>query len=144
MTYIANKLKHRIAIQKATQTANDEGGYDYGYETLITVWGGVKPIKRGQYIRGVQAKVDDTHDFIFRKVALIELNKGFTDAFGDGFNVIEDLNDLKTEFFLFVYKWSATKGKRFRIKSIINHEEDDEFYKVYAQEFEERGTGHPE
>ena len=143
MTYLANQLRFRVEVQKAVQDPNSPGGYDRSYETLVTVWGGVKPIKRGQYLRGVQVGEMATHDFVFRKVSFINLNKAFTSGFSDGFKVFSSLNDLKTEYFLFLNKWSSTMGKRFRIKSVINNEEDDEFYKVFAEEMEERGTGYP-
>jgi hypothetical protein len=143
MTYLADKLKYRVDVQKAIQDPTTPGGYDHSYNTLITVWGGVKPVKRGQYLRGVQVGETATHDFIFRKVSFMSLNMAFTSGFSSGFKIFPSLNDLKTEYFLFVNKWNSIKGKRFRIKSVINNEEDDEFYKVFAEEIEERGTGYP-
>ena len=147
MTYLANKLKHRIEIRKAIQTPNDAGGHDRSYETLLTIWGGVEPLKHlsargGAYIRGVNSDQDSvSHKFTFRKIALATLGRGFGTGFGDGFDGIADLNTLKSEYFLFMKK-SGVKGKLFRVKHIKNDTERDEFLTAMAEEIEEHGTGY--
>jgi len=142
MTYLANKLRKRIEIRQAVQTPNDEGGYDRSYETLLTIWGGVEPIKANSYIRGSNSEEEtSTHKFIFRRIALATLGTAMGSGFGEGFDTIVDLNLLKSEFFLFMKKGSV-KGKLFRINDIKNEEERDEFLTVFAEEIEEYGTGY--
>jgi len=141
MTYLANKLKHRVEIKKAVQTDNSAGGYDRSYETLLTIWGGVEPIKYNPYIRGTNADDAATHKFTFRKIALSTLGREYGLGFGDGFDGIADLNTLKSEYFLFMKK-SGVKGKLFRVKHIKNDTERDEFLTAMAEEIEEHGTGY--
>lgn len=142
MTYLANKLKRRVEIRKSVQTPNDEGGYDRSYETLLTIWGGVEPIKANPYIRGTNSEEKtSSHKFTFRSIALSTLGKTFSFGFSMGFDVIADLNLLKAEFFLFLKK-DGVKGKLFRVNNIKNEGERNEFLTVLAEEIEEYGTGY--
>lgn len=167
MTWLAGKLNKEIQIRQAVQTPNTSGGFDRSYELLLSVWAGIRPIElvtgRPGYIRHVQTETGTTHEFIIRKVAIEELGKSFGDGFGNSFNSIDDINSLKTEFFIFMQKgdndWEgpfsrdfqksfdvyfgleAMKGRLFRIRNVINNDERDEYVKVYAEELEEHGTG---
>ena len=145
MTWLAAKLKHRVEVRKPVQTPNSDGGYDKTWIVLLTIWAGIVPISRGQpeYIRGKQIDETDTHIFTFRKVALEELVKAFGDGFSTSFNIISDLNNLKSEFYLFQQKPNTTKGRLWRVSRVTNVNEDDEFFEVFAEEIEELGTGYP-
>lgn len=143
MTFIADALNKRIIIQKAVQDPNSAGGYSRSYEDLLTVWGSLKPIAYGTYIRGKQIDENNTHESIFRKIAFIELNREWSTGFGEGFDTITDLNDLKSEYFLFYKKDDSGKGRRFRINNAKNNDEDDEYISILSEEIEEIGTGYP-
>ena len=147
MSWQVPKLRHRIQIRKATQTPNTEtGGFDRGYETLLTVWAGMKPTSEysryTSYIRGesTDEKVA-THEFKVRYVAVKNLGKAFTSAFGDGFDSIEDLNPLKSDYFIFLQNGSTVKGRLFQIVDIQRDDERKEWFAFRAKEIEEQGTG---
>lgn len=141
MTFLADKLKHQVEIRQAVQTPNDDGGYDRSYETLLTIWGGVEPIKYNPYIRGANSEQGiATHKFTFRFTALSSLSKAFGIGFGEGFDTIADLNALKSEYYLFMKK-NGSKGKLFRVKNIKTNAERDEYILAMAEEIEEHGTG---
>jgi len=141
MTFLADKLNHRVEIKQPIQTPNADGGYDRSYETLFTIWGGVEPIKYNPYIRGTNSEQGTaTHKFTFRFTALSSLGRAFGLGFGDGFDTIADLNTLKSEYYLFMKK-NGAKGKLFRVKNIKSNAERDEYILVMAEEIEEHGTG---
>ena len=150
MSWQVPKLKHRIQIRKTTQAPNeDTGGFDRGYETLLTVWAGMKEAssytKYVSYIRG--GKTDEklvTHDFFVRYVAVKNLGKAFTSAFSSGFDSIEDLNPLKSDYFIFLQNSSTVKGRLFQIVDAMRDDDRKEWFKFRTKEIEEHGTGAPE
>jgi len=147
MTWLAPRLSERIEIRMATQTPNDAGGMTRGYTILTTIWAGLEPIAlttaQAAYIRGEQISDIETHEFIVRRDAVSSLGRGFGKAFGDGFDSIEDLAPLKSEWFIFLKK-GTTKGRIFRISRIVDNNERGEFLKIKTMEVEEIGTGYPE
>ena len=148
---------------KPTQEPNDEGGFDFGFgnplgdafdgisfdrlAALKTVWMGFKPVgykgSGSKYIRGKQVSESVTHELIVRHLAVADLGSEFVSAFGDGFDTMADLGPLKSEYYLFVQSGSSVKGRLFRIDSMVNVKEEDEFLSIAAEEIEERGTGSP-
>ena len=147
MTWLTPQLSERVQIGTPTQPANDAGGFDFTFNAITTLWMEFKPITfKGasvKYVRGEQTSETDTHTFKVREIELSSLGKAFTAAFSDDFDSIADLNALKTQYFLFVEKGSSSKGRLFRIKGTTNHNEDDEYITIVAEETEERGTGWP-
>ena len=71
------------------------------------------------------------------------LGKSFTKGFSSGFDSIEDLAPLKSQYYLFLQRGSTSKGRLFRIHGIMDANERREYLKIDAEEIEERGTGYP-
>ena len=148
MTFLANKLKERIQIRLVIQDHNnDNAGFDRTYETIKTIWGGMKALsfvgRGGDYIRGQQ--VNDqiaTTIFTFRRNSFDSLGNSFSLGFGEGFFSSSDLNTLKSNYFLFVERGSVVRGRLFKILGIVDKDERREFIKVTATEIEEQGTGY--
>ena len=143
MTWLVPQLTHRVQVGKPTQTANSAGGFDFDFDALLTVWAGLKPVTPRQYIRGEQIRKGITHEFIIRRMAVASLGRTFGKGFGGGFDSIEDLAPLKTDYFLFLQQGSTVKGRLFRIKSAKDNDERREYLRVQAEEIEERGSGFP-
>jgi head-tail adaptor len=147
MTWMAKKLGKRLQIQTASQTPASSGALELSYTTLKTVWAAVKPITRNTYaqqVRGVNTSDEiDTHVFTVRSSALYNLGREFGRAFATGFDNIDDLNMIKSNYFLFLESGSSVKGRRFRIKGMQIDEARGEYIQIYSQEIEEEGTGWP-
>ena len=148
MTWITPKLSERVQLGTPGQTPNADGGFDFTFNSIVTLWMDFEPItfkgSASQYVRGEQTKEGDTHTFKVREIELSSLGLAFTSAFSTGFDSIADLNAIKTQNFLFVEKGSSSKGRLFRITGTTNNKEQDEYININAQEIEERGTGWPE
>ena len=147
MTWLAPKLNKRVDIGKPLQVANSSGGFDFSFSTLLTVWMGLRPITpgefmRAQYIRGVQTEAAVTHKFIARRAALTSLARHFSSSFSSAFDSVSDLTMIKSDMFLFVRGGSASKGRLFRIRNIVDNAEQREFFNISAEEIEEQGTGY--
>jgi len=148
LSWLTPKLKHRIQIQKPTQTPNDTtGGFDRGYSTLTTVWAGMEEMtdynKYTSYIRGgnTDEKVS-THKFFVRYSAVKNLGKSFTSAFSGGYDSIEDINPLKSDMFIFLQTGTNVKGRLFQIVDILRDNDRKEWLKFQVKEIEEVGTGY--
>ena len=154
MSWLTPKLKHRIIVKEGKLTPNDDGGFDTEYTDLVTVWAGMSEQSdfmramqgssaKSEYTRGVQTEdTIETHSFIVRRVAVKSLGASFTNAFSTGFDSIEDLNPLKSQYFVFLKSGSATKGRRFRIRRIKLDDKHKEYIMFKATEIEESGTGY--
>jgi head-tail adaptor len=141
------KLRHRVAIKKAVQTPNDDGGFDRSYVTLHTVWMDAKPMNEknpySEYIRGVETEEKATHRFKARVAAMDSvIGRGFSLGFSTGFDVIIDMTTLKSDYFLFMQRDTSVQGRLFRIHSIANEEELNNYYIILAEEIEEQGVGY--
>ena len=147
MTWLAPQLSKRVQVGKPTQLPNAEGGFDFGFDTLLTVWMGLKPVtfkgSGSKYIRGEQINENITHKFTVRRIAIASLGKAFTKGFSAGFDSIEDLGLLKSDYYLFLQQGSTVKGRLFRIHEVVNKNEQDEYLMVGAEEIGEKGTGFP-
>jgi len=145
MTWLIPQLNERVQIGTPKQTANDTGGFDFSFDVLLTVWMGVKPSRfagRGtKYIRGEQVNENVTHEFMCRISAVESLGRSFDRGFSEGFDSIEDLILLKSDYYLFLQRGSTVKGRLFRIHGGTDNKEQREYLKIDAEEIEERGTG---
>lgn len=163
MAWLIPKLTHRVQILKPTQEPNDDGGFDFGFgipmgegfesgsfeylSPLKTVWMGLNPVGyKGtglKYIRGKQVSENVTHEFVARYLSVLALGKAFSGGFDSGYKSMSDLSPLKSDYYLFLENGSKVKGRLFKIDSISNDKEQDEFLSIAAEEVEERGTGYP-
>ena len=150
MAWIIPKLDKRVQIIKPEQDSNIVGGFDFnidGDSLLKTVWMGFKPIgykgTGSKYIRGKQVGENVTHEFVSRESSVSHLGKAFGPGFSIGFKSMADLSPLKSDYYLFVQMKSATKGRLFKIDSIVNINEQGELLSIATEEIEERGTGYP-
>lgn len=147
------------------------GGFDRKYKILMTFWAGVKPISIGQYItknasqyiRGEQIEERITHEFKIRYSAITQLGKSFASGFKSSFDSIADLVAVKSNYFLFMSSGSAYnigfnygfsngftsllpgpikgKGRLFRIRTVKNINERNEYALIMCQEIESIGDG---
>ena len=62
----AGKLRHRVAIQAATETRNERGGIDETWTTEQTRWASVEPLIGREYMDGKQVNADVSHKVRFR------------------------------------------------------------------------------
>ncbi len=147
MSYMVPKLKHRIDIQEALQSPNTAGGFNLDYETLRTVWAGLRQTNINDFVsavRGEQVTDFETHEFKVRRDAVRTIGKSNTSAFSSEFNNSPDINPLKSEYFIFKREGSAVRGRRFRILGTRLDEDNNEFILIRCKELEEKGTGHQE
>lgn len=145
MSWLVNKLRHRIQIQKPVQTPNADGGADLTYETQTTIWSEMKQVSDYiKAIRGASTLDKTTHTFRVRKVAVENLGRDFSSAFDTSVDNIADLNMIKADWFIFMERGSTVKGKRYRITGMLPDDDRNEFVKIAAEELEEAGTGWPE
>ncbi len=160
MTFLAPRLRERVQIRRPVDTPESAGGLNRTYDIIATVWAGIKQIKsRSEYVRGVQVFKEETHEFTIRKSSIEVIQKGFSSAFGVGFNSITDLQLFKTDLYIFLMRGSdgvpftagfargfrqneGLKGRLFRIKNAVDKDERREFVVIETQEIEEQGTGY--
>jgi len=143
MTILRQELRERVQIQVPVQTPNDDGGFNRSYSTLKTVWAGLKPIRKGFYIRGVQVDTNNTHEFKIRRAAIDTLGGAFSLGFSLGFTMgAHALSRIKSDFFLFVQRGSTIKGRLFRINQLEDSNERREYYIIRAEEIEEVGPNY--
>ncbi len=147
MTWLAAKLDERVQIGNPVQVANAAGGADFSFNTLLTVWMGLKPITfkgaGSQYIRGEQINEAITHEFSVRSIAVAQLGREYGSGFSIAFKFMPNLKTLKSDYFLFVQRGSTVKGRLFRIHGVTDNKEQREYLRITAEELEERGTGWP-
>lgn len=147
MTWLVSKINKRVQVGKPTQIANDEGGFDFGFDVLLTLWMGMNPVSyKGAgltYIRGAQINENITHKFTVRRLAIASLGRTYGKGFSGSFDSIADLGLLKSDYYLFLQQGSTVKGRLFRIHEILNKNERNEYLEIGAEEIEEKGTGYP-
>lgn len=159
MTWLTPKLNKRIKLLKAVQTPAVNGGMERGYEVITRLWSGVQEVKGGQYIRGVQIDKGITHLFTIRTSGINSLGKTFAFGFGKGLDTIGDRRPVKTEYFVFLNygsqiitcfsnafsidfdKFNTYQGSLFRIKTVKNNKEQNEYLLLNCNEIEEQNTG---
>jgi hypothetical protein len=148
MTWLAPKLDKRIQIQQPTQTAASSGALEVTYTTIKTIWAQLKPVNRFNaytaIIRGQNTNEGtETHVITVRSSALIGLNREWSRAFSSAFDNLDDISQIKSNYFIFLNHGSSVKGRRFVIKGIQLDEENEEYVKIYVEQMEEAGTGWP-
>ena len=149
MSWIAPKLSKKVQILIPSQEPNASGGFNFGFssgeafgsnsfdnlQSLVSVWMGLAPVGwKGsglKYIRGKQVSETVSHEFIVRYLAVANLGKQLSNAFSIAFKVMADLGMLKPNYYLFLQKNdSVVEGRLFRIDSIINVHEADEYLSI--------------
>uniref|UniRef100_A0A6M3L1W7 Putative head-tail joining protein n=1 Tax=viral metagenome TaxID=1070528 RepID=A0A6M3L1W7_9ZZZZ len=152
MTWLASKLNHRAILQRAIQVPADDGGVDYTFVDLSSIWASVKPLQPFMYLAGRQAniatpgmyKVDMTHEVLIRRVSVDTLGREFTPAFDVAFDEMADLMNPKSDLYVFVPQGtSTTTGRRFKVGRIEDVGERREYMRLWVEELEEEGTGWP-
>lgn len=144
MTWLTPQLDKRVQIGTPSQVSNDDGGFDFEFESVVTLWMGCKPISPGRFIRGEQVNEKSTHQFTVRKVELENIGMAFANGFSIGFDSVSNLNLVKGDYYLFLESGPSYKGRLFKVNAAMNNNEQDEVYLILAEEIEERGTGYPE
>jgi hypothetical protein len=142
--WLAPKLRHRLQIRRPIQTPKTTGSIGITYETLTTIWAEVKPAS--EYIkalRGTQTQGNYTHTFTVRTASIIQIGREYDLGFSVGFKNMSDINQIKTEWFLFMQHGSSTKGTLYRVIGIQRDDDHHEYSKIYAEEQFEKGTGWP-
>lgn len=144
--WLPSQLKFRFRVLEPSQEEESENyGLSQKYTILKRVWGGVIPISHNSYRRWVSTEDFEkaSHELIFRFDSFSNLYTEFSSAYSTDFDNISDLNPLKDSMFLFLEKSTTdlNKGKMFRIRRIMNPDENDEYLSVLAEEMEELGTG---
>jgi|GEM_PF-3535535 len=145
MSWILPSLDTQVQVGKPANTPNAEGGADFSFENLMTVWMGFKPVgyktSGTKYVRGKQVNMAVTHEFKVMALEVENLGREFTAAFGIGFKGIGTLSPLKSDYFLFVQEENVSAGRLFRIHEAQKVREEDEYMSILAEEVEEQGTG---
>jgi len=140
--FLAPKLKSRISIQKASlDPFVNNSGFTSSYTGLKWIWANVRHVQNTAFIRGQNVEDAGTHEFMVRKDSVRLLGSEYTAAFDSNYKAFADLNTIKSDYFIYLKK-GTSKGRRFKILSTNNDEENDEFVKIRSKELEEVGTGH--
>lgn len=151
MSYLAGKLKHRITIQKGVNTPNASGGFDISYENISTLWAWKKKV--GSFIMALRSVNTEkynstspisTDEFGVRYDAIKNLGKAFTGGFTGGFDSLEDLYPIKSDFFVFLKYKSSNNGRRYKINKLVRDDNTKEFMILQCVEEQEEGLGAPE
>ncbi len=131
MSYIAEKLKHRIHIMQGYDEPNINGSFKRSYKKLLTLWSGKKQI--GNYlmmIRSVNTEKYNsnspvsTDEFVVRYDSVISkfyrtftdgfdgtsfdsqksqgMGKAFELGFDNGYKSLVDIYPIKTDYFVFL------------------------------------------
>lgn len=143
--WVVSRLNERVQVLKPVQVNESDGSLSQKYLRLTTIWGAFNPISHTAYQRwsSIENFESISHEFIFRYSAVNTLHTEYGQAFSGAFDNIADLNPLKGDIYLMVEKSTSgvTKGRLFRIRRILNDEENDEYLSVLSEEIEELGTG---
>lgn len=148
MSWKAPKLRHRIQIRKALPLNNVFGGFDVSYETLLTIWAEIKD-KSGsanyiKEIRGVNSDVAEVADTIFtiRYESVRYLGRAFSSAYSEDYDSIEDINPVKSDYFIFLQIGNnVNRGRSYKILGTKRDDDRKEWLEIRCMEVEEKGTG---
>ena len=64
----AGNLRHRLTIQKPTEVSDGMGGVTTTWSTLITIWGGIWPLRGHEYMSAMQTTSEVTHKIRIRQL----------------------------------------------------------------------------
>jgi head-tail adaptor len=132
MTWLANKLRHRVDIVKPVQTPNaTTGGSDRTYSVQATVWAGFSAIEtvggvRALWERNVQVGDEDapTHKFKMRRNSKL------------GIDFLGAVPKLQGTYWIRL-KTENGKARLFRIRGVRDAKERGIMVDVYVNEQEE-------
>lgn len=151
MSWMVPRLNRRIQIQKGVQVEDSgsnvySGSFTITYETLLTVWASIREVSNWiEVIRGEAISDFPSHEFTVRWSAVgFTLGKEFGSGFTTGFDIIADIEPLKSNMFIFVEEGSSTKGRLFRVVDVRRDEKRKEYISFRCRQIEEHGTGAPE
>ena len=109
-------LRHLVDIQNATDTTDDAGGFTQVYDTVTSVFASIKPKKGtevyGEGSQGMQLENSITHEIFIRWRNDFTFNNSSRIVFDD----------------------RAGTTRTFNVRSILNLEEKDRFFKISAEE----------
>jgi hypothetical protein len=149
----AAALNKRCAIQRLDMTPTDPSGdgifstapLEASYTTLVSIWCQIVDNSQNDYlraIRGVNAAEDITHYIRVRLEAIKYLGASMTDGFNAGFKTMDDMNPIKSEYFVLLETAIAGRGRRLRILGLARDEANTEFLVLKCSEMRETGTGY--
>jgi|TARA_Y100000310_G_scaffold108521_1_gene106919 SPP1 family predicted phage head-tail adaptor len=109
-------LRHLVDIQNATDTTDDAGGFTQVYDTVTSVFASIKPKKGtevyGEGSQGMQLENAITHEIFIRWRDDVTFNTSSRIIFNDRKGIT----------------------RTFNVRSILNLEEKDRFFKISAEE----------
>ena len=106
----AGELRHRITIQKPTETSDGIGGVTTTWSTLITTWAAIWPLRGQEYMSAMQTTSNVTH-----KIRIRRLPTNKRDDFSSKCRILFD-------------------SRYFEIQSIINPDERTIYYELMCEE----------
>lgn len=129
--WICPLLNRRVEILEASQSEATLGGLIQDYISIKTIWGGVKSLGEWERTRysNTEKYGTPTHQFVFRYRSLEALNGSTA------------IISLTSNHYLKLLYSDETEGRLFRVRSLIDGEENKEFIRVIAEEIEETDTG---
>jgi hypothetical protein len=171
MAYIAGKLKHRITIMRGVDIPNDNGGFDRGYEKLVSLWSWKKQI--GAYLMLIRSQNVEKYnsnapissdEFGVRWNSVISklyrtfsrgfdegldsfekdgMGRSFSGGYDNGYDSLIDMYPIKSDYFVFLQNGNvdAYRGRRYKINRIVRDDNLKEFVILQCSEIEEVGLG---
>jgi hypothetical protein len=143
MKFIVDTLKFRAHLKQPVQSANDAGGFDQSYKSILDFWMGLE--NESAYLRAVRGENTSgegiTQIGIARFSTFENLGAAFAKGYSFGFKRIASINPIKGDYFLFVENGNSYTGRLFKIKGMARDEKDKSWMRMQLQEIEEQGTG---
>jgi len=87
----AGSLRHRIAIQSASESRDSMGGVTYSWSTDDTVWGHIRPLSGKELVEAKQIDARVTHKIIIREYSSLTPSHRFQND-SRNFNISSILN----------------------------------------------------
>ncbi len=69
MSVLAGRMRHRVEVQKATETENEFGELQRTFATIFTRWAWIEPVKGKESENADQVTAELTHKIRMRNVA---------------------------------------------------------------------------
>ena len=141
--WLAPQLNKRIKLFEPSQAEGDEGGLEQTYTELKEIWASIRSVSHNTYMRWSSTEEGSaSHEFIILKNTVSDLHTQFSTAFAGGYDTIADLNPIKSNMYIMLLA-GTTKGRFFKVRRVMNVEENDEYLSMLCEEIEEFGTGLP-
>lgn len=103
----SGKLRNTIVVERAVKTPDGGGGADNTWQTVATIRAYIKPISGGERFQAMRLEADTTHRIFIRY-----------------------RSDLLTSDRI------NYNGRLFQIRALINLEERNQWFEIYADEGE--------